>query len=260
MSSLATHEVWRVVLVEDNQATRTFLESCVREHPQLQLAASFGTLAPARAWFEQETADLLLVDLGLPDGSGLDLMRDVRQHWPQCDMLVVSMFGDEANVLASIEAGAVGYVHKDDEAADIAETLLAVKRGASPISPMIARHLLRRMQPAAPNLPLIAASDPADSPIAQPGSSVSLPRAEAQAAIVLSRREQEVLEFIARGFSYAEIARQQGITVHTVQTYIKKLYGKLAVHSRSEAVYEANRLGLLNSFGSQFKAADAGAP
>lgn len=259
MSSLATHEVWRVVLVEDNQATRTFLESCVRGHPQLQLAASFGTLAPARAWFEQETADLLLVDLGLPDGSGLDLMRDVRQHWPQCDMLVVSMFGDEANVLASIEAGAVGYVHKDDEAADIAETLLAVKRGASPISPMIARHLLRRMQPAASKVHAAMASEPVASQLVPAVLSTTLAQVESQAAIVLSRREQEVLEFIARGFSYAEIAREQGITVHTVQTYIKKLYGKLAVHSRSEAVYEANRLGLLNSFGSQFKPTGTGA-
>ncbi|HEX5356692.1 MAG TPA: response regulator transcription factor [Aquabacterium sp.] len=259
MSSLATHEVWRVVLVEDNQATRTFLESCVRGHPQLQLAASFGTLAPARAWFEQETADLLLVDLGLPDGSGLDLLRDVRQHWPQCDMLVVSMFGDEANVLASIEAGAVGYVHKDDEAADIAETLLAVKRGASPISPMIARHLLRRMQPAMSQVMPVVTSAPAVSQMKPPALSASLPQADAQAAIVLSRREQEVLEFIARGFSYAEIAREQGITVHTVQTYIKKLYGKLAVHSRSEAVFEANRLGLLNSFGAQFRATGPGA-
>jgi DNA-binding NarL/FixJ family response regulator len=239
MSTLATNEVWRVVLVEDNQATRTFLASCVQAHPQLHLAASFGTLAPAQAWFEHEGADLLLVDLGLPDGTGLDLMREVHQRWPQCDMLVVSMFGDEANVLASIEAGAVGYVHKDDEAADIADTLLAVKRGASPISPMIARHLLRRMQPSV-------------SKVVQP--------VEPDAPIVLSRREQEVLEFIARGFSYAEIARQQGITVHTVQTYIKKLYGKLAVHSRSEAVFEANRLGLLNSFGAQFKATGPGAP
>ncbi|TAK94940.1 MAG: response regulator transcription factor [Aquabacterium sp.] len=254
MSSLATHEVWRVVLVEDNQATRTFLESCVQGHPQLQLAASFGTLAPARAWFEQETADLLLVDLGLPDGSGLDLMRTVRQRWPQCDMLVVSMFGDEANVLASIEAGAVGYVHKDDEAADIAETLLAVKRGASPISPMIARHLLRRMQPAVSAAPAAALSSQPTAPVVLNSS-----QADAEAPIVLSRREQEVLEFIARGFSYAEIARQQGITVHTVQTYIKKLYGKLAVHSRSEAVFEANRLGLLNSFGAQFKATGPGA-
>jgi DNA-binding NarL/FixJ family response regulator len=248
--------IWRVVLVEDNQATRSFLESCVNGHEQLQLAASFGTLAPARAWFATHDADLLLVDLGLPDGSGLDLMRDVHARWPQCDMLVVSMFGDEENVLASIEAGAVGYVHKDDEAADIADTLLAVKHGASPISPMIARHLLRRMQPikpgavpartAAPNAAAVASLSPAAlDPMDEP--------AMADATIVLTRREQEVLEFIARGFSYAEIARQQGITVHTVQTYIKKLYGKLAVHSRSEAVYEANRLGLLNTFGSQFK-------
>lgn len=258
MSSLATHEVWRVVLVEDNQATRTFLESCVQGHPQLQLAASFGTLAPARAWFDQGSADLLLVDLGLPDGSGLDLMRAVRQRWPQCDMLVVSMFGDEANVLASIEAGAVGYVHKDDEAADIAETLLAVKRGASPISPMIARHLLRRMQPAASTVaPVGAQMAVAHRQTVSATASQALP-ADAEATIVLSRREQEVLEFIARGFSYAEIARQQGITVHTVQTYIKKLYGKLAVHSRSEAVFEANRLGLLNSFGAQFKATGPG--
>jgi DNA-binding NarL/FixJ family response regulator len=245
--------IWRVVLVEDNQATRSFLESCVNGHEQLQLAASFGTLAPARAWFATHDADLLLVDLGLPDGSGLDLMRDVHARWPQCDMLVVSMFGDEENVLASIEAGAVGYVHKDDEAADIADTLLAVKHGASPISPMIARHLLRRMQPIAARAGGSAASAPALAP-QHPGATDPMDEpAVGDAAVVLSRREQEVLEFIARGFSYAEIARQQGITVHTVQTYIKKLYGKLAVHSRSEAVYEANRLGLLNTFGSQFK-------
>jgi DNA-binding NarL/FixJ family response regulator len=241
MSSLTAQEVWSVALVEDNQATRTFLETCVKGHAQLRLAASFATLAPARAWFAEQGADLLLVDLGLPDGSGLDLMRDVRRQWPQCDMLVVSMFGDEENVLASIEAGAVGYVHKDDEAADIADTLLAVKRGASPISPMIARHLLRRMQPAQQALKCVEPAASAPEPV----------NTEPDSPIVLSRREQEVLEYIARGFSYAEIARQQG--VHTVQTYIKKLYGKLAVHSRSEAVYEANRLGLLNNFGSQFK-------
>ncbi|NBD19589.1 response regulator [Aquabacterium fontiphilum] len=231
---------WRVVVVEDNAHTRHFLEQCVLAHPRLQLAASFGTLAPARAWFARQGADLLLVDLGLPDGSGLDLMHLVRRHWPACDMLVVSMFGDEENVVASIEAGAVGYVHKDDEATDIAETLLAVKRGASPISPMIARHLLRRMQPR-------AGDSPPATPRSEPASGPSVPAL----GVTLSPREQEVLGYIARGFSYAEIARQQGITVHTVQTYIKKLYGKLAVHSRSEAVYEASRLGLLGQLGTR---------
>jgi DNA-binding NarL/FixJ family response regulator len=239
---------WRVVVVEDNHATRSYLESCIKDQPQLMLSASFSTLAPAQAWFDAHQADLLLVDLGLPDGSGLSLLRQVRRQWPGCDMLVVSMFGDEENVVASIEAGAVGYVHKDDDAADIAETLKAVKQGASPISPMIARHLLRRMQP------LRAAPVPEPvSPPAAVDAADAAEAAEAESAVVLSRREQEVLEYIARGFSYAEIAREQGITVHTVQTYIKKLYGKLAVHSRSEAVFQANRLGLLNTFGQQFR-------
>jgi len=239
---------WRVAVVEDNHQNRQFLESCIQGHSQLTLVASFATLKLAQAWFAQNDADLLLVDLGLPDGSGLSLLRQVRRQWPGCDMLVVSMFGDEENVVASIEAGAVGYVHKDDDAADIAETLKAVKQGASPISPMIARHLLRRMQP------LRAAPVPEPvSPPAAVDAADAAEAAEAESAVVLSRREQEVLEYIARGFSYAEIAREQGITVHTVQTYIKKLYGKLAVHSRSEAVFQANRLGLLNTFGQQFR-------
>jgi DNA-binding NarL/FixJ family response regulator len=233
---------YSVVVVEDVLPNRLFLESCVQADARLSLAASFGTLGEAQAWFEGHSADLLLTDLGLPDGSGLTLMRQVHRQWPECDMLVVSMFGDEENVIASIEAGAVGYVHKDDEAADIAETLLAVKQGASPISPMIARHLLRRMRPELTAAAMVAPPQEPDP--------------EAQ-AVSLSRREQEVLEHIARGFSYVEIARQQGITVHTVQTYIKKLYGKLAVHSRSEAVYEANRLGLLNAFNATMAAGNS---
>jgi DNA-binding NarL/FixJ family response regulator len=250
---------WRVVVVEDNHATRSYLEACIKDQPQLILSASFSTLAPAQAWFDAHEADLLLVDLGLPDGSGLSLLRQVRRQCPGCDMLVVSMFGDEENVVASIEAGAVGYVHKDDDAADIAETLKAVKQGASPISPMIARHLLRRMQPLRAPVPA-AAPEAAASPSALLADTATHKAgitpadvAELESAPVLSRREQEVLEYIARGFSYAEIAREQGITVHTVQTYIKKLYGKLAVHSRSEAVFQANRLGLLNTFGQQFR-------
>lgn len=250
MNPIEESSVWRVVVVEDNHQHREFLESCVQAHPRLSLAGAFSTLATARAWFEASEADLLLIDLGLPDGSGLTLMREVHARWPACDMLVVSMFGDEENVVASIEAGAVGYVHKDDDAADIAQTLLAVKQGASPISPMIARHLLRRMQPQARMDAVRAGEAVVHAPSVDDAAAAS---GEA-APVVLSRREQEVLEFIARGFSYAEIARQQGITVHTVQTYIKKLYGKLAVHSRSEAVFEAHRLGLLDTFSAPAKA------
>ncbi|MEH3085335.1 MAG: LuxR C-terminal-related transcriptional regulator [Xylophilus ampelinus] len=107
-------------------------------------------------------------------------------------------------------------------------TLLDVKAGASPISPMIARCVLARYRS------LQADAAPEAVPAAVPG-----------APALLSGREQEVLQLIARGFSYAEIARLKDLRVSTVQTHIKNLYGKLAVHSKSEAVFEATRLGLL---------------
>jgi len=210
----------RVVVLEDDADTRAFFEGCVGAHPALELAASFGLLAPARAWFVQHQADVLLTDLALPDGHGLELIRALAAAQPSCEVIVVSMFGDEDSVLACVEAGAVGYLHKDSTPSDVAQTIIDVKRGASPISPMIARKLLARLRKPEPG-----------------------PRAE----VALSPRESEVLELIARGYAYAEIARLHGLTVHTVQTHIKNLYGKLAVHSRSEAVFEASRLGLLSS-------------
>ncbi|MEY2842483.1 MAG: hypothetical protein RI920_520, partial [Pseudomonadota bacterium] len=186
---------WRVVVVEDNHATRSYLEACIKDQPQLILSASFSTLAPAQAWFDAHEADLLLVDLGLPDGSGLSLLRQVRRQCPGCDMLVVSMFGDEENVVASIEAGAVGYVHKDDDAADIAETLKAVKQGASPISPMIARHLLRRMQP----LRAAGQAVPSDAAITSPAAlAEAAAKAGAQAAQMADLAEVESAPVLSR--------------------------------------------------------------
>ena len=221
---------WRVVLVEDNPDTRAFFEASVRRHPGLQLIATFESVQPALAWFAQNTADILLTDLDLPDGSGLDVLRAVGSRHPACDMLVISMFGDEEHVVASIEAGAVGYVQKDANPDGIAETLLAVKRGASPISPMVARGLLARLRAAQP------------APVA-----AGMQLSPGEEAVILTPREQEVLELIARGYSYAEIAQFGGVTHHTVQGHIKNLYSKLAVHSRSEAVFEGSRLGLIRS-------------
>lgn len=217
---------WRVVLLEDDAEIRSYFEECVVSHPSLQLVASFGLLARARSWFDSHTADVLLTDLGLPDGNGIDLLRHLATTQPACEVIVVSVFGDEDTVLSCVEAGAVGYIHKDATPADVAQTILDVKDGASPISPMIARKVLGRLRQTA------------------------APRARAPGALnadLLSPREAEVLELIARGLSYAEIAQLKGVTMHTVQTHIKNLYGKLAVHSRSEAVFEAGRMGLLSS-------------
>ena len=235
--------VWRVLIVEDDAQMRDFFAASVSRCDRLELAASMGSVGEARAWLDnaKHHVDVVLVDLGLPDGSGLEVIRYARQLHPECEPLVISMFGDEDNVLASIEAGAVGYLHKDASPEDIAQTLLDVKAGASPISPMIARGMLAKYR----SLQLAAttgAGARGETMVAARGP--TSPKAGATA--LLSMREQEVLDLIARGFSYAEIARVKGLSVNTIQTHIKNLYGKLAVHSKNEAVFEATRLGLLH--------------
>lgn len=231
--------MWRVLIVEDDPDMRAFFEACVTSSDALALTACVGTVAHARACLDESglAVDVLLTDLGLPDGSGLDVIRHARLTHPACEALVISMFGDEDNVLASIEAGALGYIHKDAAPEDIAQTILDMKDGASPISPMIARRVLAKYRALHELAPA--------APVPVPERASASPNAPADDRAHLSGREQEVLALIARGFSYAEIARLQSVSVHTVQTHIKSLYSKLAVHSKSEAVYEATRMGLL---------------
>lgn len=233
--------MWRVLIVEDDVQTREFFAASVSHSAQLALAASLGSVTEARAWLAlpDNLVDVLLVDLGLPDGSGLEVIRFARQKHPECEPLVISMFGDEDNVLASIEAGALGYIHKDSTPENVAEAVVQMKLGASPISPMIARRVLSKYLSLHATRALPAQSRPV---VAEAAPAAQVP---------LSAKEQQVLELIARGFSYAETARLQNVSVHTVRSHIKSLYGKLAVHSKNEAVFEAAKLGLLPSYGPQ---------
>jgi DNA-binding NarL/FixJ family response regulator len=223
-------DMWRVLVVEDDPLMREFFEASVSKCTQLELAAAFGTVAQAKAWLDHNAKSLhvLLTDLGLPDGSGLDVIRHTRNLNPDCEPLVISMFGDEDNVLASIEAGALGYIHKDSTPDDIAHTILEMRAGGSPISPMVARRILAKHDKGSRSL---RDSAPITTPVAAPA--------------LLSPREQEVLELISQGHTYAEIAELHQLSTHTVQTHIKRLYSKLSVHTRGEAVFEATRMGLL---------------
>ena len=228
---------WGVLVVEDDHRAHAFFEASVRRSPQLEWLAGVGTVRDALDWLAHASVipDVLLVDLGLPDGSGLDVIRAAVARYPRCEPLVVSVFGDEDNVLASIEAGAVGYIHKDAAPEDIAQTIIEMKGGASPISPMIARRVLAKYRSSLQSIALSANAVPVPAQLPVDDDEYTL----------LSTREKEVLALIARGFSYAEIARLKALSVHTIQTHIKNLYTKLAVHSKSEAVFEATRLGLL---------------
>lgn len=213
-----------VVIVEDHAATRARLEQIVSEHPELELAGAAATLAEGRSLLAAgRRIDVALVDLGLPDGDGVELIREVRLQAPAPEVMVISVFGDEEHVVRAIEAGATGYLLKDRPPYDVGTAIMDLLAGGSPISPAIARHLLQRfVQPSPPAAP-------------------SLPAAAER----LTTRERDVLEVLARGFTYEEAAQILGVSFHTVASHVKHIYGKLAVSSRSEAVYEAMQLGIL---------------
>ncbi|MFT3953343.1 MAG: response regulator transcription factor [Piscinibacter sp.] len=212
-----------VMVVEDDPAFLTRFCGIVAASPELTLLGAVSSLAAARDALAREMPDVLLVDLGLPDGSGIELIREVSRRHPATDIMVVSVFGDEEHVLASIEAGATGYILKDSLPEEFVALIAQLRAGGSPISPLIARRLLKRFVPAT-----------------APAADVTLPP-----EATLSARESEVLGLIAKGFNFAEIARLLTVSPHTVTAHVKKIYQKLAVHSRGEAVYEATRMGLL---------------
>jgi DNA-binding NarL/FixJ family response regulator len=232
MTQARTTPQVRVVIVEDDDFTRASLSAAVSATAGFVLAAAFDRAQAAIDWFGAHGADVLLTDLGLPDGSGVDVIRTALALWPECDIMVISMFGDDKNVLASIEAGATGYLLKDGDQFDVARALRDLRNGGSPMSPMIARKVLQRALRRDVPPGTVAASQAVSGAAALPG-------------MALTRRETETLDLIARGYTYEEVARLLSVSLSTVQTYIRAIYGKLAVHSRSQAVFEAHKLGLL---------------
>jgi DNA-binding NarL/FixJ family response regulator len=227
----------QVLVVEDDPDTREFFCESVMQSPALALAAGLASVSEAKSFLDHHSKniDVLLIDLGLPDGSGLEVIRHAKLLNSAAESLVISMFGDEDNVLASIEAGALGYIHKDESPANIAQTILSMRAGASPISPLIARMVLDRYKTSQEDRVSNSANRPAEPETAQQSTHEGL----------LSKREKDVLDLISRGYSYGEIGRMREMSINTVQTHIKSLYRKLAVNSKTEAVFEATRMGLL---------------
>jgi DNA-binding NarL/FixJ family response regulator len=208
-----------VIIVEDDERFRAAFASMVSAADDMRLAGSAGDLPQGLTLLREQRPDVLLVDLGLPSGSGIDLIRFAHDHLPDTDVMVVSVFGDEPHVMASLEAGATGYLLKDTRAADLVEQIRSLRSGGSPISPVIARQLLLRLTPER----------------AKAGGDDAL----------LSPQERQVLTYSAKGFNFEEIAQMLGVSRHTVMTYVKRSYRKLQVHSKTEAIYEARKLGLV---------------
>lgn len=213
-----------VMLVEDDSSFLNRFCKIIVGDPEFELFAAVGNLAAARNALADKAPDVLITDLGLPDGDGTDLIRETARRYPATDIMVITVFGDEKNVVASIEAGATGYLLKSSLPDEFTGQIKQLVAGGSPISPLIARQLLRRFAVASPQ--------PAQTPT---------PAVDAG----LTPRESEVLSLITKGFSFGEIARLLNMSPHTVTAHVKKIYQKLAVHSRGEAVYEAGKMGLI---------------
>jgi len=219
----------RVGVVEDDAASRETLVAMIGAQPDLGLALLATSRAEALALLPEAPLDVLLVDLGLPDGSGLDVIRAARAQWPDCSVLVSTIFGDEDHVLRSIEAGAMGYLLKDVSAAELAQEIRNLHAGGSPISPMVARKILMR-----------AAATPSPTPLPAP-----VPAPLPEPAVTLSAREREVLQLVSKGFTTDEAAAALGVSGTTVLTFVRRIYAKLQVSTRAEAIAVAHQRGLL---------------
>jgi DNA-binding NarL/FixJ family response regulator len=228
MSSLPINVAGKtsVALVEDDLGTLTRFEKVIRASASLELLCAVSSTKAILTWIKENPVDILLVDLGLPDGSGIDVIAYCRRHQPACDVMVISMFGDESNMMKAFNAGAKGYLLKDGTEDDLAMHILNLHNGGSPMSPIIARQLLGQLGVTTPLPTCIVRSE---------------------ALSILSPKENEVLELVARGFSYNEIAGLLQVTINTIHTHIRNIYGKLSVSSKTEAIYEARQLGILKN-------------
>jgi DNA-binding NarL/FixJ family response regulator len=233
----------RIVLVEDDPEVRSRFAQLLGAEPGFSIVGSFGDVESARGFLLRARADVLLVDLGLPDGDGITLIRLCAGLQPACETAVVTVFSDSERVFACLEAGATGYILKDEMPAGLVESVRMLLEGRSPVSPSIARRVLSRFGGGA-QAKGASAESRGGAGVGSAGAG-RRPAAEGPAAESLSPREIEILELVAKGLSVIEIARLLSLSVHTVGTHVKNIYRKLSVHSRTEALFEARGLGLL---------------
>lgn len=222
------------LLVENEASALRRCRDVVEAHPDLHLLAAVDSYEAGLRFLRTrgDEVELLLTDLQLGDGDGTDLISLYRRLPSSASSrtrkaMVVSVFGDVTSVVRAVEAGADGYLLKGGTDEEMRNSLSIVLAGGAPISAAVAGHLLRRIRD--------EASAPSASPQADGGGLSSL-----------SDRERDVLRLLARGQSYKEAARDLGLSPYTVGDHVKKIYQKLAVTSRGEAVFTAIKGGLID--------------
>lgn len=220
------------LIVEDQVDTRAWLVQMLRTAFDGISIAEAATQQTAFEWIRtqpisqpgpDESLHIALVDLGLPDGSGIDLIRELAEKYPAVLPIVTTIYDDEGHLFEAIAAGAQGYLLKDQHADTFVSYLHRINLGEPPLSPSIARRMLKHFAH-------------------RPPATLLSPAAPESA---LTAREIDVLRLLGRGLRTGEAARVLGLTSHTVAGYVKTVYRKLNISSRAEAAVEAVRRGLV---------------
>ncbi len=209
------------LVVEDLPAPAQWLAAVLEESFAGIRVDVASSLAEARTILEKRSPDIALIDLGLPDGSGVDLIRDIAQSQPHCQCVVTTIYADDRHLFPALRSGASGYLLKDQPKERVVSALRGIASGEPPLSPVIAQRLLR-----------VFGQDQAET-AAQDNP--------------LSSREREALVLIAKGYKLPEVAEQLGVTRNTAAGFIKSIYRKLNISSRAEATLEAARMGLVST-------------
>ncbi len=212
----------RVLIYEDNADLRTSLSQLLTDAPGLELAGALGNCTQTEADVARLRPDVVLMDIDMPGCTGIEGLRRIKAVAPHVNVVMLTVFEENERVFEAVCAGADGYLLKKTPPAKLLDAIGEVRAGGAPMTPAIARQVLRLF----PKTPPRAAPNPDESPAN------------------LSAREQEILGLLVEGYSYKMIAADRTISIDTVRSHIKKIYEKLHVRSMTEAVSKALRQGL----------------
>jgi DNA-binding NarL/FixJ family response regulator len=213
MLSLAPEgSVIRVAIVEDTDEIRDGLGVLINGSDGFRCVASYATAERALEDLERQRPDVVLMDINLPGMSGIECTRLIRARWPAVPIMMLTIYENDDQIFESLKAGASGYILKKTPPAKLLESIHDIRSGGSPMSSQIARKVVGAFQQMKPS---------------------------ATETENLSKREQEILSYLARGYRYKEIADALFISIETVRTHLRNVYEKLQVRSRTEAVLKA---------------------
>ncbi|PTL85408.1 response regulator transcription factor [Vitiosangium sp. GDMCC 1.1324] len=243
----------RVFVVEDQTRILKNQLRLLESHQDIEIV---GTALSGEAALEdvpRTNPEVLLLDLGLPRMSGIDVTRQVKAQWPKVEILIFTIFDEEDKVLEAVKAGASGYLLKGTPADKIIEAIKEVRAGGTVIQPSLARRLLRHFRvepdaspiPTEPLAPVSAAPAVPETPEPPPATPAS-DASEEPLLKPLSNRETELLQLIAKGVSNSEAARLLNLSKATIRTHLEHIYRKLEVTNRVEAVTEGIRKGIIS--------------